>query len=434
MVTIYLTSKETLWISLDPLTITCTSMHLYDQFDQLLCGSAQHHRDGCDCALVYRHYGQRPFKCSSLGCFFSRHGFPTKYARNSHQKHHERPWKCSRSDCTYSQGFLSRKMRDQHWDQCHQEGRSTAQFLQKPDEDELQPLLFDLIRSNKVELFESLLSQLINCTTEVKQPLFEFAMGSGSTAVLNLFLDARTQFLNFRLGLIAAIKGNNIETFKYLIPTCGNQVYWDTLPEILKSKREAFCLEWEIYIDARHKELRASSLYKQTWLVRYYARSSLLATALNDPGNEKFILLVWERLNLAKSLTQENLGVALGNVAETCRSEKMVKYLIDAGAPVDFRRRNTYLTPLHRTVRKNTPEAAELVKFLLGKGADPAAFATYTSRSGSKIRRIRDEIGAKGISKWLGMSWDELVDKIAKERELLKSSNGGLLKKDDLVT
>ena len=328
-------------------------------------------------------------------------------------------------------------MRDQHWEQCHQEGRGTAQFQQEPDEDELQPLLFDLIRSNKVELFESLFPQLINCTTEVKQSLFEFAMGSGSTAVLNLFLNTQTHLhksLRFWPGLMAAIKGNNIETFKCLIPTCDNHGYWGTLPEILKSKREAFCLEWEIYIDARYKELRASPHYKQNLLVRYYARSSLLATALNDPGNEKFILLVWERLNLAKSLTQEYLGAALGKVAQTCRSEKMAKYLIDAGAPVDFRRCNNYWTPLHRAVTKNTPEAAELVKFLLGKGADPEAFATSTSRGGSKIRRIRDEVGAKGISKWLGMSWDELVEKIAKERELLKSSNGGLLKKDDLVT
>jgi hypothetical protein len=183
----YLTSKGNSWINLDPLTITRTSIRLYKEYDLLLCGSSDRHIEDCHCATMQRHYGQRPFKCSFLGCYFSRHGFPIKSARNSHQSHHERPWKCSRSDCPYSQGFLSRKMRDQHWEQCHQEGRTENWFQHTPDENEIQPLLFDLVRADKVELVKSLLPRLVKCPSEVRNSLFSLAARSGSTAMVGLF-------------------------------------------------------------------------------------------------------------------------------------------------------------------------------------------------------------------------------------------------------
>ena len=227
------------------------------------------------------------------------------------------------------------------------------------------------------------------------------------------------------IGLLAAIRGKNIENFRHLLRVSRNEFletdYPLILSEVLKSKLEEFRLGCEINVDADYEAWKqhAESRRKKSQVPygQRFIRHALLETARGDPDNEAFILLLWERINLTKALSKAYLGDALLSVAGTCCSVKLAKYLIDAGAPIDHRRRDKYFTPLHRAATQNNSEAAELVRFLLGLGADPAAFATSIPGHGSKVRRIRDEAGAKGISKWLGMSWDDLVEKTKAERQ-----------------
>ena len=109
-----LTSIVSLWISLDPLIISASLVHIYNRVSDLLCRNDKH--QDCHCEVIRGHYGRRPFKCGFLDCSFRRHGFELRALQKSHIKHHGRPWKCNIEDCEYAEGgFLSRKMRDDHY-------------------------------------------------------------------------------------------------------------------------------------------------------------------------------------------------------------------------------------------------------------------------------------------------------------------------------
>jgi len=266
---------------------------------------------------------------------------------------------------------------------------------------------------------------------EVKTELFKLAAGSGSVDMLRLLNDNENTSWSFcHDGIVAAIDGANIETFMYMLedfrkPSHGLIVYFDILPEVLMSRKPEFNRDWEAHVDNDYKlwkEMLDSGQGRSK--VPFGVESiapRLLKTAKGNPDNAAFILLSWEKINLAKEFKLYYLGDALVNVAIACCSVKLAKYLIDAGAPINHRRSQRYITPLHHAVTHDTSEAAELVKFLLYLGADPEAFSTSIESRGSKVRRIRDEKGAKGISKWLGMSWDELVEKAKAERAKLAS-------------
>ncbi|KAE8448035.1 hypothetical protein EG329_009958 [Mollisiaceae sp. DMI_Dod_QoI] len=237
--------------------------------------------------------------------------------------------------------------------------------------------------------------------------LYGLAAGCGSPTMIDLLLPGFETLVagwtsqQGRLFLTAAIQGNNIETFWLLFRelSCA---YSNILPELRKSKSEELHRNWEIHVDAEYEKWARSESNGEKSIIPFsnrYTSRALLKTAKADPDNEAFILLLWDRLNLSKESTEQHLGSVLVAVADTCCSVKLAKYLIEAGAPVDHRRSSSYSTPLHRALKHNTPEAAELVKYLLGMGADPAA-------------KMEDESGAKGISKWLGMSWDDLVKSI----------------------
>ncbi|KAI8718205.1 NACHT domain-containing protein [Fusarium sp. LHS14.1] len=49
------------------------------------------------------------------------------------------------------------------------------------------------------------------------------------------------------------------------------------------------------------------------------------------------------------------------------------------------------------------------MEFLLMEGADP--------KTRSRKRDLRSEKGVIGISAWLGISWDDLVERTTKERQ-----------------
>ena len=150
-------------------------------------------------------------------------------------------------------------------------------------------------------------------------------------------------------------------------------------------------------------------IHRFSWDERVIQRIAIQATD-GHPDRENLLITIWEKAGIPKSGVR-TLGTALINVASSTCSVKLAEYLVGHGAEVYNRRSDKCLTALQHAARRTSAAAAEMMKYLLLQGADPEA------KSGQARLRIHEEKGAKGIAKWLGMSWDELVAKTKEERK-----------------
>lgn len=307
-------------------------------------------------------------------------------------------------------------MRDEHLDRFHQEEEALrACTLEKPDADEIQPLLFDLVKADKVDVVKALLSEFNDLSDSTKLELRKLAVRSGSPTMVGLIVSFRKDIFEREL-LICSIQSRNIENFKYILsrsktcatPWAGLRLYSWTVSAVLMSDSEEMFEEWAKYVDIKFK---ASKTSQKSLTGTSYIQVGVIRATAGHPNREQLLLLLWRMIDLYKSCGDIYLGDALVNVASTTCSIKLAEFLIKGGVKVDHRRSPLYLTPLHHAARQTTVGAAEMMKFLLFSGADPEAKASRANL------RIQDEKGAKGISKWLGMSWEELVTKAKEERQ-----------------
>ncbi|KAK2017314.1 hypothetical protein LZ32DRAFT_576756 [Colletotrichum eremochloae] len=414
------------WINLDPLTISFISIRIYNHLDQILCPTARHERD-CACLTIEQHYGPRAFKCGFLRCYSHRHGFERRSTRNAHEKHHEQPWKCDVPGCEYSStGFLTRKWRDHHLESAHRpDGHAKDGVIGEPDDDEIQPLLFDLVYTNNLAAVRALLPRFEKLPEAVKHELSIQAAASGSPSMLDLLqpnmqalIQSSKKGKEVKKICIAAIEGGNFDLSRWLAartrastPNSWSHYlsyqYAEILAAVIISESKEMYEIWKTFL---------FSLYTQDFVGQglmlvhgeLIGRRVVAATE-NKSDREHLVLSFWRELGTLEKLNSRYLGDGLVNIASTTCSINLTQVFLDAGADVNWRRSDKYLTPLHCAAKKTTEEAARLMEFLLYHGADPA--------SSSKHRRLEDEKGVLQISRWLGISWGELVEKTRASRE-----------------
>jgi hypothetical protein len=132
-------------------------------------------------------------------------------------------------------------------------------------------------------------------------------------------------------------------------------------------------------------------------------------------GREELLLGLWKDLasrnEHSQFLSQKHLGDGLRNVAETTCSITLAGQLIAYGASADARNEGSFVTPLRRAARQSSANSAQLIKFLLYHGANPKPSKARFAKP------IEQEKGALEISKWLGLSWNELIEKVEADKE-----------------
>lgn len=404
------------WIDFDPTTTSDMSVRLHGGIDRLVLDALGSDKDYYY-TKIRRWYGRRPFKCRFLHCPDHRHGFETTQQRRSHEKNHDRPWKCSVPGCQYAEGgFLSRKMRDTHLDYFHQSREEQTLYYSKPTPDEIEPLVFDLVKADKVDAVKMLLPSFRELPYKTQEQITSIAAFSGSTAMIDLLMDLTVRvrhgrstdpyFLEFECAR-SAIRGSNVEVLEFIFERqfINSDNMARIFPAVVASESIQVRGWWDKYVDTCLKKgQRRASQYASFACLNAKVISS---TSLN-PSREQFLLDHWEKADIS-DFGSHILGRALVAVASTTRSIRLAAYLIRQGADIEY----GHPTPLQAAAKVSTAQGAGLMKFLLLHGANPEV-STPTSS-------ITDEVGVKGISQWLNMTWDELVEHTAKERDRVKT-------------
>lgn len=370
--------------------------------------------------MLTRHYGDRLYKCRYIHCNFQRHGFDSQTSRNSHEKEHEKPWRCDVEGCDFEQGgFLSRKMRDEHLERFHDQVDTVGSgVVGDLDEEEFKHICLDIIKADDVsklgELVASrmirvndLVLELVVCAAQYASPetmeiLFNIEEGNWTRL-------ARIRQTFSKLLIPQAVAGNNFRMLEYLLYRDGKdwerQIKW-TAPDVYREDGLADVLangnDEMINIFCRSVE---QDLLKKK-LRNYLVSSAMIAATAGDVYREQILLGLWKKI--PRHWWKKNFWMnAMINVASTTCSLELAEFLVECGVPVDRRKSDKHATPLLHAARKDSPEAAELMKFILMNGGNPVV-KIETEKQNRRIY-VAEEKGARNISKWLGVTFDELV-------------------------
>ncbi|KAH7077841.1 hypothetical protein BKA63DRAFT_509181 [Paraphoma chrysanthemicola] len=441
----------------DPLDISLTSCYVHAQMETLL-KSAQFTQRTVQDSLI-RHYGERLFKCRYLFCTLRRHGFNSKASRNSHEKEHERPWICGVEGCEFENGgFLSRKMRDDHLERFHNHHDVLPNGdLEKPDEADLKNVCLDLVKADDVSSIRELAAtgmlnekgytvDLIACAAQHASPeMMKILLNQGKGQDQDLVFNYDSPFRWLLLPEIVA--GNNSEMLEYILQ--GSLEDWKKQTNYRN----------EATINRKFKDAKGASLFEVLakgndemlgslcrWVEKdvlseetkpYLVSYPMVAATTGDVYREQILLGLWRKIP-SQQWTKSYWKNALISVASSTRSIELAKFLINQGVPVDWRNSEAVPTPLVHAARHTSSEAAELVRLLVFNGAKTVV--EMVKGNSQRIRRrvkqgmITENIqrsqihvselkGAQQISKWLGVSFDELVAQATKARGELESSD-----------
>lgn len=333
-------------------------------------------------------------------------------------------------------------MRQSHFKQAHQSDPPQEIFdLQDVAQDGVEALLCDLVQENKVAEAQKVLLASPNVlrangSRHKLQMLAAFAASSDMLELLeeSAEYDKVDLASKARINCIAeSIKGHNGSTLRYLLsrvkPFFGNkaqdkpQYFFGSSDLIFRKGTERDYLiisqlvsnDWLEGMKIWAKWLRSGpipthgdSLARIKYL--FGSKRTILAAASHSAGDQQ-LLCLWRGSGVVSLLDKKWASRTLGTVAQFSCSIALATHLLEHGADINGRVACTHKTSLHRAAGNTSAKGAEMIRFLLLNGADPEA-----DLGGVDGKKIREEEGAKGIHRWLGKTWDELVEETKRIR------------------
>ncbi|KAJ2997236.1 hypothetical protein NUW58_g707 [Xylaria curta] len=337
---------------------------------------------------------------------------------------------------------------------------------------DIKALLYDLTRKGDINQLKEVATKLPRSERWVNNaamgPARQLAAAMGSLPMVRIltYNDANDNPFSSETPLCSAMmRSENVDLFRWVldsfrlsenIPTwshLASEAFATSSPEMY-SEWESFLLDplrtlggattntWSFSTLAPHGFRRASTLIP-LHNKRYALFSDIAFRAIKKNAMyEERLIQTWNRLVEAIGpLDPRFLGFSLTRLAMSSKpSNKLGAELLRLGAPIDFPRGNASAimeksemgahrqadassfqdrtisprrrpyrrfyrgrTALHNATRGTSEEAVKFAQFLLAYGADP--------NYGYAGRKPEQEEGAALMQKWLGETWEELVER-----------------------
>ena len=412
-----LTFLGELWVNSDPLLISKSCLKIRRLFETLICKS-KNHFDGCHCEKLRKFYGKQIYKCNKSYCPLFHTGFENYSDRDSHILCHERPFKCSFRNCDFSEiGFTSQSLSQQHSLDAHQNENqnsiSTSTILEKDfSQMDINQVLYDAVEAGELNYVCSLMQQI---SSPPPLELMHLALRGSSAPIAMLLLQEIAKTYDIydvdRNILVTAIDGANPEIVASFIEAVGMP------PGTTSNLLEAAILNRSpqiIKLLVSHGVKRSEEASRWSRDIRNMINKGL------SHDQELEVMECIEELGYAND--ESKLTETLRTVVMRKLSCEMIRLLLNQGANINVIRtrksqgskffRVPRRTPLQIACARTDKRSANIIRFLLLNGANPSA--RLGSDEWSMAKNLR---GATNISKWLGISWDELVKETREARE-----------------
>ncbi|XXH03322.1 hypothetical protein Hte_009720 [Hypoxylon texense] len=317
-------------------------------------------------------------------------------------------------DCEYSTiGFLSQVECDQHYDHLHSApGEDSATLHDSTSLDEIEHFLYDLVARDEVDEMKRSVTHLKRLGKRKLQKVQELVAFSGSLEMAKVLIDRRSGRSNSlddtSKVMIRSVQGRNVPVFAWLCEKIVVQFSRSQFQPVLDSD----CTE---LFDIWRANLTRFGNLKHSLALDVIPQKPI-------PNLETTLAKFWTENNALRKFEKESLNMALKQVATYCRSVHLATTLIQCGADPNYKgsteKSTLAFTPLILASKKRTEEAANIMKVLLLAGADPH----YERKINQGQNKGTTETaamgaGARSISRWLGMTWDELVTWTQEERK-----------------
>ena len=300
-------------------------------------------------------------------------------------------------------GFGSQARLNVHLQYHEKQAKKPVAHLANVDnEEDVELIIFDAVKADDVDLVRDFIADV----PRFSEQLLKQAVVSSSCGVLDVLLEACSSDQIIRSTVLEdAVRANNLEATRVLLEWGASLRY--RLAEvrglqIMDIAMKTFSPEM-IKLLLSHRYIHQRILRNEWTNPDLYP---LLDSNLERSKEAGFI----QCLSQLPDWTDKRAAFErcfVFNARGPC-SIAIAEFLLRDGVDINSRAWEG-CTALYWTSTRKTKRAAEFMKFLLESGADPL------TPLHKRRKRIPYQAGPRNISKWLGITWEQLVEESRKK-------------------